>query len=29
VPPLPIILAGVMHVSAMHLFSAIPDIKYD
>jgi 4-hydroxybenzoate polyprenyltransferase len=28
-PPLAIILAGVMHVSAMHLFSAIPDIRYD
>jgi len=28
-PVLPMIIAGVMHTSAMHLFSAIPDIEYD
>jgi 4-hydroxybenzoate polyprenyltransferase len=28
-PILPIVIAGVMHTSAMHLFSAIPDIAYD
>ncbi len=28
-PFLLIILAGLMHTSAMHLFSAIPDIEYD
>jgi 4-hydroxybenzoate polyprenyltransferase len=28
-PLMPIIIAGVMHTSAMHLFSAIPDISYD
>ena len=28
-PLLPIIIAGIMHTSAMHLFSAIPDIDYD
>ncbi|MBS3790843.1 MAG: prenyltransferase [Candidatus Thermoplasmatota archaeon] len=28
-PPLLIILAGFFHISAMHIFSAVPDIKYD
>ena len=28
-PPLIIILAAFGHISAMHIFSAIPDIKYD
>lgn len=28
-PPLLIILAGFAHISAMHVFSAIPDISYD
>lgn len=28
-PPLLVIFAGFLHISAMHLFSAIPDIKYD
>jgi lycopene elongase/hydratase (dihydrobisanhydrobacterioruberin-forming) len=28
-PPLILILAGYFHIAAMHLFSAIPDIKYD
>ncbi len=28
-PVFPMIMAGVMHTSAMHLFSAIPDIEYD
>ena len=29
IPPLLIILAGFAHISAMHVFSAIPDISYD
>ncbi len=28
-PPIPVVLAGFMHTSAMQLFSAIPDIEYD
>jgi 4-hydroxybenzoate polyprenyltransferase len=28
-PPLVYVLAGYFHIAAMHLFSAIPDIKYD
>ena len=28
-PPLLIIVSGFLHTSAMHLFSAIPDIEYD
>ncbi len=28
-PPLLIILAGFFHISAMHIFSAVPDIRYD
>ncbi len=28
-PPVLIILAGFFHISAMHIFSAIPDIRYD
>lgn len=28
-PPMLIVVAGVMHTTAMHLFSAVPDIKYD
>jgi len=28
-PPLILVIAGFLHVSAMHLFSAIPDIGYD
>lgn len=29
IPPLLIIVAGFAHISAMHVFSAIPDISYD
>lgn len=29
IPPLVLILAGYFHIAAMHLFSAVPDIKYD
>jgi 4-hydroxybenzoate polyprenyltransferase len=28
-PSIPLITAGYLHISAMHLFSAIPDIPYD
>ncbi|MDH7594195.1 MAG: prenyltransferase [Methanomicrobiales archaeon] len=28
-PPLAFILAGFLHIAAMHLFSAVPDIEYD
>ncbi|RXE56887.1 prenyltransferase [Methanoculleus taiwanensis] len=28
-PPLLLVLAGFLHIAAMHLFSAIPDIGYD
>ncbi len=28
-PPLLIVLAGFFHISAMHIFSAVPDIRYD
>ncbi|MEF8834734.1 MAG: prenyltransferase [Candidatus Thermoplasmatota archaeon] len=28
-PPLLIVLAGFFHISAMHIFSAVPDITYD
>ena len=28
-PPLPLVIAGYLHISAMHLFSAIPDIAFD
>lgn len=28
-PPLILIIAGFVHIAAMHLFSAIPDIEYD
>jgi len=28
-PPMLIVLAGFFHISAMHIFSAVPDIRYD
>jgi 4-hydroxybenzoate polyprenyltransferase len=28
-PPLALVIAGYLHISAMHLFSAIPDIRFD
>lgn len=28
-PPLLLVIAGYLHISAMHIFSAIPDIRYD
>ncbi|MFW5953523.1 MAG: prenyltransferase [Candidatus Natronoplasma sp.] len=28
-PPISIVLAGFFHISAMHIFSAVPDIEYD
>lgn len=28
-PAVPILLAGFLHIAAMHIFSAVPDIEYD